>query len=131
MECACWPVCPPSKTCTLILMNMNLPVLPLSKQLAGLCGFFWTRTLEANKRAERIEYLLLHEFDRAKPKFLVPDKFSHHAKKKTEDKKKGPSYAGGMVFAPKKGLYDNFVVLLDFNSLYPSIIRVRFAWDRA
>lgn len=103
----------------------NLEVLPLSKQLANLCGYLWTRTLESNKRAERIEYLLLHEFSRSKHKFIVPEKF----KTKTEADKSGgrrreAAYAGGMVFAPKKGLYDNFVVLLDFNSLYPSIIRV-------
>lgn len=102
----------------------KLEVLPLSKQLANLCGYMWTRTLEANKRAERIEYLLLHEFNRSKHKFIVPEKF----KTKTEADKSGgrrreAAYAGGMVFAPKKGLYDNFVVLLDFNSLYPSIIR--------
>ncbi|TMW64739.1 hypothetical protein Poli38472_011619 [Pythium oligandrum] len=103
----------------------KLEVLPLSKQLANLCGYLWTKTLEANKRAERIEYLLLHEFSRSKRKFIVPEKFGN---KKGDNEKSGrrrekASYAGGMVFAPKKGLYDNFVVLLDFNSLYPSIIR--------
>lgn len=99
----------------------TLQILPLTKQLSTLCGYFWSRTVQANKRAERIEYLLLHEFDRAKPKFIVPDK--ELSSKSGDPKKKGPAYSGGMVFAPIKGLYENFVVLLDFNSLYPSIIR--------
>nr|CCA17574.1 DNA polymerase alpha catalytic subunit putative [Albugo laibachii Nc14] len=106
-----------------ILQLMHqLQILPLSKQLANLCGYLWPRTLEANKRAERIEFLLSHEFSKSKHKFILPEKVKQSRGSGGKQREKA-SYMGGMVFSPKKGLYDNFVVLLDFNSLYPSIIR--------
>ena len=104
-----------------------LAVLPLTRQLAELSGSLWSKAL-MNQRAQRIEYLLLHEFHNNK--FILPDKMSSKDRAAATDaspgsKKggKGPQYAGGLVLEPKKGLYDRYILLLDFNSLYPSIIQ--------
>lgn len=49
----------------------KLQVIPLSCQLTSLSGNLWTRTMRGG-RAERIEYLLLHEFHQRK--FVTPEK---------------------------------------------------------
>ena len=111
-------------------LMFKLQVLPLTKQLTNLAGNLWSRSLRG-ARAERIEYLLLHTFHRAG--YIVPDKeysagpkLAPGAKPDAPTRmktKKKPTYSGGLVLDPKKGLYDKFVLLLDFNSLYPSIIQ--------
>ena len=123
-------------------LMFHLNSLPLTRQLASLSGFQWSTTLQS-QRARRIEFLLLHEFHARK--FLLPDKQTAAQKAKAariadgddgdeEDgddgdapksggRRKKAAYAGGLVLEPKKGLYDKFVLLLDFNSLYPSIIQ--------
>ena len=97
-------------------LMFKLQILPLTKQLTCIAGNMWSRTLRSN-RAERTEYLLLHEFHRLK--FLPPEK----QRGKKEDLNGKAKYLGGLVLEPKKGLYDSFVLLLDFNSLYPSLIQ--------
>ncbi|KVI09047.1 DNA-directed DNA polymerase, family B [Cynara cardunculus var. scolymus] len=127
-------------------LMFHLSVLPLTRQLTNISGNLWGKTLQG-ARAQRVEYLLLHAFHAKK--FMVPDKSYLPKEGKTvkrksdglEDKvindlgvndeiqsepvksKKAPAYAGGLVLEPKRGLYDKYILLLDFNSLYPSIIQ--------
>jgi DNA polymerase alpha subunit A len=108
---------------------LKLQMLPLTKVLTELAGNSWARTLTGT-RAERNEYILLHEFHRGK--YICPDKiYGKRAKVEEEhedgedgaDTKKKDKYKGGLVFEPEKGLYDKPILVMDFNSLYPSIIQ--------
>lgn len=108
----------------------ELNVLPLALQITNICGNTMARSLLGG-RSERNEYLLLHAFN--DKNFIVPDKiYSKKSVVAEEDEdgnpskkggKKKPAYTGGLVLEPKKGFYDHFILLLDFNSLYPSIIQ--------
>ena len=93
----------------------RVQMLPLTKQLTNLAGNSWNMTLNGG-RAVRNEYILLHEFHRLK--YVCPDKAGF--KNETSRKAK---YAGGLVFEPKRGLWDTYILVMDFNSLYPSIIQ--------
>lgn len=122
------------------MLMLQMLILPLTLQLTAIAGNLWSRTL-TGARAERNEFLLLHEFHNQK--FICPDKqpFStslpaftigqavdedaadtNNTKKAASGRRK-PAYSGGLVLEPKKGFYDRIVLLLDFNSLYPSIIQ--------
>lgn len=120
----------------LILQIMcELNVLPLALQITNIAGNVMSRTLMGG-RAERNEFLLLHAFH--EKNYIVPDKQSfkkpQHDLAEDEDEdgagkggskkvRKKAAYAGGLVLDPKVGFYDKFILLLDFNSLYPSIIQ--------
>ncbi|MES1919402.1 DNA polymerase alpha catalytic subunit [Bonamia ostreae] len=100
-----------------IRVMSHLSVLPLTKQLTQLCGNLWSGSLQS-KRAERNDFLLLHEFHRRK--HICPEK--RKSNNSYSYNKKKARYSGGLVLEPQKGLYDKLVLLLDYASLYPSII---------
>ena len=113
---------------------LKLMMLPLTRQLTNIAGNSWARTLTGT-RAERNEFILLHEF--TKNDYICPDKLTAKAKLAAMEEaqegdengdvpaagKKKDKYKGGLVLEPKKGLYDKFILVMDFNSLYPSIIQ--------
>ncbi|MES1907102.1 MAG: hypothetical protein MHM6MM_000285 [Cercozoa sp. M6MM] len=129
-------------------LALRLQILPLTKQLTSLCGNVWQRSL-ASQRAERNEFLLLHALksdwakelaktnDDSVQGFLPPEKYN--MKERTErlrklgkvmddkeakgQRRRRAQYKGGFVLEPERGHYDRVTVLLDFNSLYPSVIR--------
>ncbi|OAX38875.1 hypothetical protein K503DRAFT_717476 [Rhizopogon vinicolor AM-OR11-026] len=115
----------------------KVQILPLTRQLTNLAGNAWNKTMNGG-RAERNEYILLHEFHRLK--YICPDKTYGKKTPKVEPeagdadgeggggggkstKSKRDKYKGGLVFEPKRGLWDKYILVMDFNSLYPSIIQ--------
>ncbi|OEH74160.1 DNA polymerase alpha catalytic [Cyclospora cayetanensis] len=130
------------------ILAQRLNCLPVTRELTTIGGNLWVRSLQ-NARAERNAFLLMHAFHAEK--FVYPDPPGPRGKAKSHEaaapaemedpsdgegaeapsaapggasrSSKGPAYAGGLVLEPRAGLYDSFVLLLDFNSLYPSIIQ--------
>lgn len=120
----------------------GMQILSISKQLTNLAGNAWSHTL-GGTRAGRNEYILLHEFEREG--YIVPDRETRaqrqhsqqqnskninpdetineeHDENNTTSNKKA-KFQGGLVFEPEKGLHKNYILVMDFNSLYPSIIQ--------
>ncbi|GIX65594.1 DNA polymerase [Babesia caballi] len=118
-----------NSNCALDAFNLliKLQALPLTKELTNIAGNLWSRSVQC-ARSERNDFLLLHEFH--KSKYIIDhnfERFHKHAvgtvDEEEEGDKKKKTYEGGLVLEPITGLYDNFILLLDFNSLYPSIIQ--------
>ncbi len=116
-----------ARVCFELLNKFN--ILQLNKQLSDISGSLWVKSLQ-NSRTDRSEHLLLHELKRNK--YILPDKsFQNFAQnpeesneiQKTKKNLKTKNYEGGLVLEPKTGFYDQIVMILDFNSLYPSIIQ--------
>lgn len=139
--------------CLFVLRLMcELNVLPLALQITNICGNLMGRTLHGG-RSERNEFLLLHAFDekdyivpdkkaretnwsmtnesmamdpsgafpQTQAQTQMQTQMQTQAQPQTGRKK--PAYLGGLVLDPIKGFYEQFILLMDFNSLYPSIIQ--------
>ncbi|KAH8419158.1 hypothetical protein KR222_006936, partial [Zaprionus bogoriensis] len=118
----------------MLRLMCELNIMPLALQITNICGNTMTRTLQGG-RSERNEFLLLHAFH--EKNYIVPDKQPQRRGAATADPdatsndtttasapaRKKAAYAGGLVLEPMRGLYEKFVLLMDFNSLYPSIIQ--------
>ncbi|AEY97369.1 FAER381Cp [Eremothecium gossypii FDAG1] len=114
----------------------RIQILSLTKQLTNLAGNSWGHTL-GGTRAGRNEFILLHEFYRNN--YILPDKESRQMRSARQQQNvdtpdgdvatdsrnsnKKAKYQGGLVFDPDKGLHKNYILVMDFNSLYPSIIQ--------
>jgi DNA polymerase alpha subunit A len=111
-----------------ILVELN--IIPLALKITNITGNILSRTLAAG-RSERNEYLLLHAFH--ENNFICPEKFQAWDKKMNKNAdgddrgenqgRRKAAYAGGLVLEPKAGFYESCILLMDFNSLYPSIIQ--------
>lgn len=99
----------------------ELNILPLALQITNIAGNLMSRTLQGG-RSERNEFLLMHAF--YEKQYIVPDrKLWKDDGEEGGNVKKKAAYTGGLVLDPIKGFYESFVLLMDFNSLYPSIIQ--------
>lgn len=124
-------------------LMVELNILPLALQITNIAGNLMSRTLQGG-RSERNEFLLMHAF--YEKQYIIPDKkiWKEGQNRNDDDEdrqhdtstqmtqnvmqakntgKKKAAYTGGLVLDPIKGFYESFILLMDFNSLYPSIIQ--------
>ncbi|KAH9711929.1 DNA polymerase alpha catalytic subunit [Citrus sinensis] len=134
-------------------LMFHLSVLPLTRQLTNISGNLWGKTLQGARaqRVEYLllhafhakKYIVPDKFTYVKETKMAKQRINHGVEDRNVEEltnedanfdndtshndhrkgKRGPAYAGGLVLEPKKGLYDKYILLLDFNSLYPSIIQ--------
>ena len=115
-----------------------LNFIPLTCRISQLTALPWQLVCSIG-RAKRAESLILYNFF-AMP-YIIPDieykiyeqntggrDEIHKAKDDAntdvvEEGRHGVGYEGGYVMDPVTGFHDKIVIVLDFNSLYPNIIR--------
>jgi DNA polymerase I len=87
-------------------------------EIARVCGLLLQDVLESGESA-RVENLLLREFN--KEGFVFPVKPTEEEMLKRKEERLTYGLKGALVLEPKVGLHTNYVVYLDFKSMYPSL----------
>lgn len=102
-----------SRDTLFVLQLLNArEVLPLGLHIAQLSGCQWSRVL-LSQVSFWCESLLVNAFFNCG--FVIPDKC-------ITNQPKYPAFPGGLVLQPKRGFYETCIAVLDYVSLYPSII---------
>jgi DNA polymerase I len=109
-----------AKKDSVIAMNLLLKLNLLDKYIAlsKISGILLQDILDSGETT-RIENLILREFN--KENFIIPCKSDNMEVAKRENARK-VELKGGFVIEPDKGLHSS-VLVLDFKSMYPSLIR--------
>jgi len=97
-------------------------ILEQSWLFAKHTGSFWSECLQKGT-LRQIDTLLMFEFSTRN--YILPENIQFNEMKRSDDEENQNSkkFTGGLVFEPLRGLVKNIVLLLDFQSLYPSIIQ--------
>lgn len=88
-------------------------ILELAKEMSEV-SYCLLKTTFTSRKLKMTENLLLREL--YKRDYLIPEY------KYRSQKDNNMDFSGGLVFDPIKGIHENITLLLDFNSLYPSIL---------
>ncbi|XP_047343653.1 DNA polymerase alpha catalytic subunit-like isoform X2 [Vespa velutina] len=104
----------------ILSITLQLNMIPFAIELTCISGNILSKIL-AGGQMERNEFLLLHAFQAND--YILPD--SSKINKNIESEisgKKISTHEGGLVLTPIKGFYTKLILLMDYISLYPSII---------
>ncbi|KAJ8955594.1 hypothetical protein NQ318_001424 [Aromia moschata] len=102
-------------TAYILKIMYDLNIIPLALQITNIAGNVMSRTLMGG-RSERNEFLLLHAFSEKTSSCLTKS-----LKRRKSIDLRLPERSPRIP--PKVGFYDKLILLMDFNSLYPSIIQ--------
>lgn len=106
-----------------LINKMNL--LPLTHQISTLSGLQWSKTLggpfKGARQSAHCDRLLLLTF--SEEGYIIPETRDIEDEFKSTSGNNEQPLQGGHVIEPQSSLYENCTISLDYNSLYPSIIR--------